>query len=470
MIQSLNPYLALHTLKQGGYGNPAMNHATFNSGKPCLTVLILLFLLVPVFIFSQGFGFGDAADPESRETTASVSGEVAANLTGFFNDFNPSKLIDNNKPEDIFEGKFNFSISGRFADWSVNLKFCLEPSPIVIDEAFVRFYLGSVDLEAGVRKLTWGRADSFGPLDVINPIDYSDLTALGNPRNIKIARPMLHVSWNINTFSKLEGVFIPWFAGHEYAMEGRWAPVQITALGSSLFDIKDYYKNSNETLNYGQGGLRFTTTIGETDVGAQYYFGRFPRPAYSIDLRDFLISYNPDDIQILVMNNYYHHIGVDYARVIAGFNIRAEAGVNITGDLKGDDGAVYNPQVVWSLGFDRDLLWGINLNLQGNGLVRLMYDKIGTNSLMDTEAGANRSSTRITAILSRQFFQDELTLKTTALWGIEDSDFYIIPAIVWSKNDITAELSVGLFGGDKAGELGQYRDNCYVKTVVSYSF
>jgi hypothetical protein len=470
--------------------------------------LALLMFFFPAFVlFSQedtdGFGFGIEAAESPVDAAIKINGEISARLLVFTNDFDSVEKVQAMQLGDIFAGRLNFSAAGKTAEGIIILK--IKPdvndvSPVAIDEAYIRLFLGPVDLEAGLRKLTWGRADSFGPLDVINPLDFSDLSDMGDPRSIKLARPMLHASWNIGSFSKLEGVFIPWFQGNGYALNGRWAPEQVAGLASSLteklntafplpgmdtalsawlagFELEDYYDSTSETLQYAQGGLRFTATLGSSDFGIQYYFGRMPRPAYTVDLNDFVglfsvppLTIDPAKINMDIDYNYYHQIGIDYAQVIAGFNLRAEVGANITSDLKGDDGAVYNPHLVWSLGFDRDLIWGINLNLQGNGLVRLMYDKIGFDPLViDTEAGKDRSSTRISGILSKKFFRDELELKATALWGIEDRDFFIIPAIIWSKDDVTLELSAGFFGGDKTGELGQYRDNSYVKTVLSLS-
>ena len=459
---------------------------------------------------SGSFGFGNEETETAGMPSVKIGGEISGSLLFFTEGFGSSEKAMNMEPGDILEAKLNVSAQGKIADGIINLKikpdFSNPSSILSIDEAFLRAYFGPVDLETGLRKVSWGRADSFGPLDVINPLDFTDLSDMGNPRNIKIARPMIRASWNINSFSKLEAIFIPWFKGNEYAMEGRWAPSQITGLPEAMnsyfagylaymvgtgqlppvmipgiqnnlaammnaYNPNDFFPKTN-TLEYAQAGLRFTTNIGPVDLGAQYYFGRLPRPAYSVDVSNFAASgFSPSAIQILVKNNYYHHIGIDYAQVIAGFNIRAEAGANITSDLKGDDGAVYNPHLVWSLGFDRDVIWGININLQGNGLVRLMHDKIGNNLfVIDTEADRKLTSTRITAIVSKKLFRDELELKATALWGIEDKDFLIIPAIVWSKNDITAELSAGIFTGDKAGELGQYHNNSYIKTVLSWSF
>jgi hypothetical protein len=356
---------------------------------------------------------------------------------------------------------------------------------VEIDEAYIRAFFGPVNIEGGFRKLTWGRADSFGPLDLINPLDYSDLSELADPQAVKIARPMIHVSWNMGSFSKLEAVFVPWFQGHTFSTSGRWAPRQISGLTGlisvleplvppslivvlSALDVDNYYQDHRYTLEYAQAGMRFTTSVASSDFGLQYYLGRLPRPAFNIDMAKLI----PPDFDGLLDIDYnqYHHIGADFARVIAGFNIRAEAGVNITSDTGGSDGAVYNPSLVWSLGFDRDLFLAVNLNFQGTGSVRLFHGKIRGSPLLDTEAGESMTSTRITAKLSRKFFRDEVELKTTGLWGIEDKDFLIMPAIVWSRGDLSVELSAGFFGGDRDGELGQYRDNNFIKTLLSYKF
>jgi hypothetical protein len=166
--------------------------------------------------------------------------------------------------------------------------------------------------------------------------------------------------------------------------------------------------------------------------------------------------------------NEYHQIGVDWASVVAGFNLRAEFAANITNDLSGDDGAVYNPYLAWSLGFDRAVVWGVNLNLQVNETIRLLDDRI--KSPLDMEAGRDISATRLTAIVSKKLFRDELELRAAVLWGIEDRDFLITPSLVWTHDAVSVELSGGIFGGDETGQFGQFRDNNFVKAGVTYRF
>ena len=323
---------------------------------------------------------------------------------------------------------------------------------------------------------------------------------------------MVHLTVNTGALSKLEGVFIPNFAGHRFAQEGRWVPAQYSnmmgtagsevsrqLMGSGfslqqLIAFSPYIYSafsdfslefpSTKNIDYFQAGLRYTTTIGSADIGAQYYYGNLFRPNVTIAgidefVKDLIINNSPPSlppnvnislISPIIKYNRYHQIGLDYAQILAGFNIRAEAAIFITEDLKGDDGSVQNPFIGWSLGFDRDLFAGINLNIQCNETIRLFNDKIGDNPVLDAEAGTNGTSTRLSIQLSRKFLRDKLETKATAIWDIENSDCYLIPAIIYTSGNMSTELSAGIFTGDTDGELGQYWDNSFIKLGVKFSF
>jgi hypothetical protein len=494
------------------------------------------------FGFGDDSGFGFGGEDSSGSSGAigggilshfKLSGSVKAELTAYGEDFTSAPKLRDARWGDIFSGKLNFNFSGSNAEAVINLRmntrFDNDPpvsfnssSPLCFDEAYLRAYFGALTLEGGIRKLTWGKADSMGPLDVVNPLDFSDFTSLTDLMDNKIGRPMIHASYSLGTFTKLEGVFMPWFEGYRFAGDGRWAPVQMTrykddlerqlseavsalppniqplvgtAMGQIIneVDMNNFYPDTR-TLNYAQGGLRFTTTIASSDIGFQYFTGNLFRPgvvmgtagkfqdALSAIISGIVIS-DPstyptqaeiealvNTIQVEVDYNRYHQIGVDYAQVLGGFNLRGELAANITKDLSGSDGLVYNPAILWSLGFDRDLVWGINANLQCNESIRLMDSRVGDDWRRDIEAGKDVTSTRITLILSKKFLRDELELNVTGLWGIEDRDFFILPALIWTKGDLTLKVSGGVFGGSGEGELGQYRDNGFVKIGLSYSF
>jgi hypothetical protein len=444
-----------------------------------IIVLAVLFM-TGAFLNAQDFGFGagdnETAGISNNAVTVTVGGEVSASLLGYVDDF--SEGTEYVQLGDIFSGSLNFSAGISFADAVINLNLQQAQQPVSVDEAYLRVFFGRLEIEGGLRKLTWGKADSFGPLDVINPLDYSDLTDLSDTMNLKIARPLIHASFRIGSFSKIEGVFVPGFAPLRYAEDGRWAPAQMILLTEQLnqlkeFGIAPYIPDDKDlsSLKYAQGGARFTTTIGPADIGLQYYYGRLTRPAVSVTFA--VVPPYPVPIPTAAYFDYnpYHQIGIDWAQVLLGFNVRAEAALNLTEDFSGDDGAVYNPAAAWSLGFDRDLFLGVNLNIQCNESIRLMYDKIGKNPLVvDIEADADMTSTQIIAALSKKFLRDELELRFAALWEIEGKDYLLMPSVIWTRDAVSVEFSGGIFGGNEEGQFGQYYKNRFVKAALTYSF
>jgi hypothetical protein len=510
-------------------------------------LFILLLILACGCVWAQdfGFGFGDDSEPSSSSSPAAkaavkIGGDITVELSPYVRDFNKKEGAQEISLWDMISGTLNFTAGtsnieayaafnlsadsiGEVRDKSPKLD---DPTytPLILDEAYLKAYIGQVNIEAGLRKLAWGKADSPGPLDITNPMDYTDLRNITDVKTIKIARPMLHITWNAGSFSKLEGVFIPNFAGHRFAEGGRWQPSQaknmrttveeeITSKAMEKFmpiiisqpdllpvfsGIKDNLSfdedfityPSNGALEYFQAGLRYTTTIGPADIGGQYFYGSLFRPSFTVsgidafldDLANGILGASPPltinpnypaNLGLIspeIKYNRYHQIGVDYAQVLFGFNVRAEFAVHLTEDLSGDDGSVQNPFIGWSAGFDRDLFWGVNLNIQCNETVRLLNDKIGDNPILDAEAGTNAISTRLTIRLSKNFFRDNLESSATVIWDVENSDYYIISALVWTEGSMSWKLSGGIFAGKETGDLGQYWRNNYVKFGVTYSF
>jgi hypothetical protein len=420
---------------------------------------VFLFLCCAVVSLSaQEFGFGDEEAGDTfggsgggNAVAVSIDGEVQALMTGFVEDF--ADGADSVRFGNIFSGKLNFTAENSNVKGVINLKLASglvyydEQSPVYVDEAYLTAYFGKLDVTGGFRKLTWGKADIMGPMDVINPLDFSDLSGLSDPMNLKIARPLVSASYVLGQFSKLQGVFVPNFEPVRFAKSGPWE-----------LPLAKLTPPDTTSLDYAQAGLRFTTTINNAvDIGAQYYYGRLTTPAVTGTPPALSIAYNP-----------YHQIGVDYAQVVFGFNLRAELAANITEDIAGDDGAVYNPSLAWSLGFDRDLFAGISLTFQCNETIRLLDGE--TKNPLDIEAGSDITSTRITAALSKKFMRDELELRAAAMWDVENGACLVMPSIIWTKNDVAVELSGGIFAGSDEGLFGQFHDNSFVKVGVKYGF
>lgn len=491
---------------------------------PARTALLLTFTLfagAANLYADEAFGFGDASETgesdsgapapaDSSPLAVALSGDIGPSVTVFADDADSASSIEAFEAGALAAGALNLSASGSNADAFAALDFSAQPdgtAEVSFDEAYVRAYFGKLDLEAGLRKITWGKADSSGPLDVVNPLDLSDLTVTDS-LDRKIARPVLRATYALGDFTSVEAVFQPSFAGHDFAFEGMWTPRQITrlpgdiaaearakitglvmtgaispaqtaALGNALneglanADMESIASVETGNLKHSQAGLRFTTTIGSSDIGFQYWYGYLPKPAISVDVDSMLASAmtpGGDPLSAVHVDyNRFHQIGADYASVFGAFNMRAEIAANITEDLSGDDGEIYNPSIAWSVGFDRDIFAAINLNAQAGGSIRLMDDEV-SDSVSDTEAGEDLTNTTLTMKFSRKFLKDEIELSVAGLYGIEDMDFLVMPSIVWSKGDLEIELAAGIFGGDEDGELGHFDDNDYASLSMTYTF
>jgi len=375
-------------------------------------------------------------------------------------------------------GRLEFTASGSRAEAAFKLKvseaiLSADPSKL-IDEAYVRLFLGPAAVEAGLLKAVWGKADSQSVLDVLNPLDLSDLSITDSLER-KIAQPMLRASFALGSASKLEAAFIPSFTPNAVAWEGRWMParigeyIQLLGAGNPDAAAAKISFPETSTLKYAQGGARFTTTFGSVDLGAQYFYGFLPTFAVSPkDVHTHLHYGSP--AMIPVSYNRYHQAGVDAAAELFGLNWRAEAALNLTDDLAGDDPDAYNPSVAWNLGFARERVAGISLHLQGSGSVRLFDGKVASNGALDLENGSGAAKTKITAYLSQKLFKETVEWKVAGLYGVEDKDFFLFPSVAYIAGDARVELAVGLFGGDKKGELGQFADSSYVKLSLRYSF
>ena len=493
-----------------------------------IVVFIFSVFLINSYIWAQdsGFGFGFNFDEEGDEPdygefpsfgggtfgslssgnspSVSINGDVSAAVIGYFNEMADGASAINTRDMFMFSGKLKFHAQTSFAEAVINLKLVPALIPVSIDEAYIGAFFGGFSISAGLKKLAWGKADQMGPLDIINMPDASklfiEMADSNNLMDVKIATPIIHASYRFGMFSKIEGVFLPSFEITSMAVSSafdtsnpvlaavigvnsltRWMPAQMDDLsallknglyiGGNPINFK-FMETQTNTLDYTQAGLRFTTTIGSVDIGVQYFYGRMFQPAVKFNAPVTL----GEDYMIEFIYNTYHHIGLDYAQVLFGFNVRAEFAANITNDIKGDDGYIYNPSLGWSFGFDRDIFAGFNINFQANGNIRLMNDKVGSSNNFlnpagfDIEAGKSVTSTRLTAMFSYKFMRDELELRTAFVWGIEDSDAAIIPSFIWAREDLRAALSGTFFLGDSGGQLGQYKDNNFLKISIAYVF
>jgi len=403
----------------------------------------------------------------------------------------------------------NLDYSGSSTDLRVvlNTKQENEETTINFDEAWVRLYMGNADLEAGLMKIIWGKGDKIHVMDVLNPMDYSQFIEPDYNKR-KQADFMVRLNLGIGDTGRAEFVVLPWFTPNIYATEGRWlmseaatlrtigetamesfgtsyyssvfinngatsAAAGIAALATSqkLSELENTFirEENTKTLEYAQGGIRFTHTAGPLDWGLAVIrsFVRVP-VVKSIDLNTAAIT-AASDPHIEVSYTPMVMAAQEAALVVKGFNLREEAALTLTEDWKGDDPDLNNSRVEWLFGFDRNAgLNNINLNMQAKGSYLLFTENITT---ADPEYSNRYYSHMITGSLSGSFFYEILKLSLSGSWNVEDKDFLLFPEIKLTfREAVSFSLIYHLYEGDSDTLFGQFddKDNLILSCKINF--
>jgi hypothetical protein len=379
--------------------------------------------------------------------------------------------------------RLNLDYAGTNTDVVISLEIEQETSfedpAALIDEAYLRYYGGGFDLEAGYMKVVWGPGDGTHAVNVLNPIDYSDFI---NPSYLErlTAAPMFKLNVPVNG-GLMELVYLPLFSSDYIPQEGAWAPAEARALSAGLeaaialasagddFTALQMQENAvrEETtadLGHSQLAFRFTKSVGAADLGAVYYLGYFKQP--TVD-KSGIVSAAP---HVSLTYDRVQMIGIEGSGVLGAFNLRGEAGWYVSDDFQGDDPAVRNSELRWVGGFDCNLpLSNLNLNIQETGSLIMDYQNISAGD--DVQRDTAQTSNRLIVNLSDSWNNEKILPEITFIYGLEDQDWRAGPELtVVAGDNIGIQLAGGIYGGDDDGFFGQYDGNDFVELTVSYAF
>ncbi len=431
-------------------------------------LVILAFALGAGTADAQDFGFGP---PAGSDTAGGVAGAVGVDIGGSVAVSGiafPFELEDwdYSNSDTSVKAKLVFDLSGDRAGGRIAFRldsgFAAADFPEMLDEAWLEADLAPGEmggrLQAGLMKASWGRADSLGVLDVLNPRDLRDLS-MRDELEQKIAVPMLKLSQPLGGMITAELAYVPFFEGNRIAVSGPWVP---TALAPLLSTCTFVYPDM-KTLEYGQAGARLSAGFSGFDVGLQYFHGYLTTPAF-----DMTKPYTMTGTNIPVHYNRYDQAGADLAFTLLGTAFRLEGALNLTEDEDGSDPFVYNRHVAWSAGFDRSLFAGITLNAQAAGKYRLDFDSIA--SPLDVESGKEVTDTQLAGLLSRSFARDTVKVEVLGMMNVEALDYLVEPGLVVTVGDAEFALRGRWFAGDEDGTLGQFHDRSYASLTATYRF
>jgi hypothetical protein len=454
---------------------------------PLLTGAFLL--AVPVAAQDGGGGgtgsFFDEETGGGAAPTTSVGGEVELELRAFpdFDDVDaftdsPVTAVPRVATEFTYEG----ASSTVVADLEYSPRLPMESFEELIDEAYIQLFYDNLDLQAGYLKTTWGTGDGVHVVDVLNPVDFTDFI---NPdyADRKIAEKMVKLNIYTGPNGLLELAYLPVLSQDRYPLEGRWVPYRVTALEEQLIDrlaplgAADLAASiaadaeaapTPHTLADGQYALRYSTSLGGVDIGGIYYHGFIREPVIDIPQAD------PDaySIDFTRLNLF----GLEFATVVSGFNLRAEAAYNLTGDTDGDDPLVHNNSIAYMAGFDRDLpVSNINVNIQGRGEYLLANDEVSDNGAADVDfdPGENEHywTNTLIATVEDSYRNQTINPSVDLLLTAETQDFVARPGVeLVLADDATVTVRGSIFEGDEDTEFGQFDGNDHLEVRFEYAF
>lgn len=465
------------------------------------------------------FAQGDDSFYQGDETETDGSGvELSGTLSGTLQYFASADYFDDE--DRLFErttldldllaktGPFEF-----FSSLGVEPGLYPDEAVARFDEAYARVYLGAFDAQLGWLATEWGKGDSLHAVDVLAANDLRWFMDRDD-RTLRVPQLALKGNLSVGDMGKLEAVYLPFFTPDTYAKEGAWmfaeaksnqaaitaaltawagqywaqqvlslggipaTPTPAENLAASLATSLELAKRKEnierpadtKTFEYGQGGLRFTTTSGSVDWGVTLFTGYLRDPIVT------LVDANPatitaaSDPHIEIDYERMFMGGVECATAIAGFNLRAEGAVRLTKDLAGDDPDVKNGVAGWVFGFDRDLPFGTtNLNVQAKGDYVLFPSK--ADAAGDVDYADDYTTHMVVARLEEKLLEDKLSISLAGVYEFEGVTYAVRPEIAYTWKDVaTLSIAGRIYGGGSESFFGQFDDNDSVQLSLEIVF
>ena len=131
------------------------------------------------------------------------------------------------KREDV-EDRLTFYLSGRIDTLLSNRE--EENNDIIarVDDAYCNLYLEKGEVTIGYSKVFWGKLDQLSPVDIVNPLDISQLFLETERKEAKLAVPIFMVSHYSGEQNRLDIMVLPFFKKGTYdELSERTSPFNI---------------------------------------------------------------------------------------------------------------------------------------------------------------------------------------------------------------------------------------------------
>ena len=388
------------------------------------------------------------------------SGSLRSDLGSYFNSTDILSFSQDFPQQ--FEGKIEGKIGNPDApdaQYSVAIRVSFDPTTadttLLLREAWLKAFLGPVDLSIGNQIVAWGSTDIFTPVDVINALDY---TLPLSPE--KIPEFMVRAILNGQGFS-VDLVFVPFWNG-DILPGPRWFGSGFPLPpGVSLSIVNSTPAPTWDNIQFGGRFQASLDWFQGVDVGLTYYrgFNALPANAFSFG------SVNPQTVtvtptatpgQFTAVYDRYNLVGVDGDVALgSGLLLRTELGYktyNDTDFLNPDPGSA---AAEWVAACEYTVL-GIKT--------------IGEFVLDWMKAAPEDTYSKTFVLIASTDLDSRSSLKAVGGWNLDGSGFASPQFSYTIADGLQANLAVYFFLGDTSTMFGQFNNNNYGEVSVKYTF
>lgn len=479
--------------------------------KKTAFITALLFTVMSIFAQEDFSFFDDTQD--AAQSNINISGTIDAGLRIYTD---PDKSIQEQDIEEESKVQLDISYDAKSSRAVASLSYAQSYDfstqtgreaalSDMVKEAYIQLFLPWATVDAGYKKLVWGKGDKVHTFDTINPTDYSDFI---NPDYLerKKAETMLHITIPLGELAAWELVYVPQFTPDTFPEQGRWMQYEFASLASSIESAIGQgaaAQAASLTASYMAAGFSASQAAALAARDAQLWAAEQAEKAIVYELPDGLDSfiaatrisaslagidmglsyqYTYDRLPVIdtsklateyqatINYNRLHLIGAELAAAPAGFNLKAEAAYFLTKDTDGTDPLIRNNRIAYLAGADRDIPGNININLQATGVITLNTDNLDA---LDADYNPDNkySTTLINAGLTAKLLNDKVYLELAGAYQIETSAWMLRPRAEYALDDnSTIGLEWTYFAGDEDTLFGQFNQNSFLRIYSNIKF
>ena len=361
----------------------------------------------------------------------------------------------------------------------------------LVRQAYGSFRFDAFDVEVGKKFVRWGKADFLSPLDVVNHFN-AEVPALVDAFEAPLADPLLHVTVYPTDELAVELVYVPFLAPYVIAVDALDVEFQF-----GLLDV-DMEFRSPEVAPYSEfahsvhGAISYSTFLADLQLSYSWFRDQIPDIDLS-GLEERIDALHVVEGTILPAYGRAHNIGLGASVGLGGWVISADVGAKFHEDNPdGSQIGVKNPEIRSVLQVDHPFAVGAQQLFATAGVIHrlVLFDDdawqsdfspflesiIGT--LHDRELFQDEPSHwYLIARLQTSFLREQLSVETTAAWGISEDALHLAPRASYAISDTwsvaaAANLWFTLDGPDstKVGLLRRddAKDNVFIQTTLRY--